>query len=63
MTGRDAAYFRRCYGRGLVRGPFLDIGSMKVNEVLENLRDPALSLGAGPPGEADASAPLREPRA
>jgi SAM-dependent methyltransferase len=45
MTGRDVEYFRHCHGRGLVRGPFLDVGSMKVNEGIENLRDLALSLG------------------
>jgi SAM-dependent methyltransferase len=47
MTDRDREFFLRCHQSGVVLSPFLDVGSMSVNEDvgLSNLRDAARKLG------------------
>jgi SAM-dependent methyltransferase len=47
MTERDREFFLRCFQAGVVRSPFLDVGSMSVNEDmgLTNLREAAKKLG------------------
>jgi hypothetical protein len=47
MTERDRDFFLHCFHAGTVRSPFLDVGSMSVNEDmgLTNLREVARDLG------------------
>lgn len=46
MTPRDAEYFRTCFDAGLVKAPFLEIGSAKVlGEQLPNLCELAARFG------------------
>lgn len=48
MTSRDAEYFRACFDAGLVKSPFLEVGSAKVlGEQLTNLCELATSYGVG----------------
>jgi SAM-dependent methyltransferase len=44
MTENDILYFRLCYQLGLIKSPFLEIGSAKVQRVMPNLCDLARDL-------------------
>ena len=45
MTGDDQIYFELCFKSGLVKSPFLEVGSAKVQKNTPNLCDLARSHG------------------